>query len=50
MIVTRRAYSVEAIAKAGNMAAHHSGDPGSNRRMIISTFEAHSTVGPRVKW
>lgn len=49
MIVTRRAYSVEAIAKAGNMAAHYSGDPGSNRRMM-STFEARLTVGPRVKW
>lgn len=45
MIVTRRAYSVEAIAKAGNMAARHSGDPGSSRRMIISTFETRLTVG-----
>lgn len=45
MIVTRRAYSVEAMAKAGT-----SGDPGSSRRMIKSTFEARLTVGPRVKW
>lgn len=38
MIVTRRAYNKETIAKA-------SGDPGSNRRMIMRSFETRLTVG-----